>query len=477
MGKTAYKIVLILLVAFIVRLINFNQSFWLDEAAQMVMSQKPLLFQWVGRANDFHPPLYYLFMHLWLGLGRQEWFLRLPSVIFGVGMVYLSYVFTRKLFNEKTALLSALFLAIAPFHIYYSQEARMYSFFAFLATLSMFLFWLRRWNYYLIVTTAMLYTHYSSFFVILAQLIWIIFKEREIFKNWGENLTIALLLFIPWLPQFIKQLRAGEVLLEILPAWQSVASLSPIKALPLLFFKFSLGRISFDNKIVYLLVMILIIVTIGFTFWNGLRRLSREKLFLVNWLFIPVIGTWTLSLYAPMFQPFRLLFVVVPFYILLVVGIIELSNLSRQKLAVIWIMFISLAGLSMYYVNPKYQREDWKKAVQLIESKPLEKTVAIFEFSAPLAPYEWYSRGRVRGIGALGGLKAIPEKVEQKMNLELSGTKDVYLFEYLQPLTDPQRLVEKWLNENGYRLKLTMDVSGVGFVYHFRRCENDKLCL
>lgn len=141
MGKREHKIILLLLLAFILRLINLNQSFWLDEGAQMVMSQKPVLFQWIGRINDFHPPLYYLLMHFWLKLGRSEWFLRLPAVLSGVATVYFIYLIARKIINEKVAVLSALFLTFAPFQIYYSQEARMYSLFALLTTASMLFLW------------------------------------------------------------------------------------------------------------------------------------------------------------------------------------------------------------------------------------------------------------------------------------------------------------------------------------------------
>jgi uncharacterized membrane protein len=36
----------------------------------------------------------------------------------------------RELFNEKTALVASVFVALAPFQVHYSQEIRMYSFLA-----------------------------------------------------------------------------------------------------------------------------------------------------------------------------------------------------------------------------------------------------------------------------------------------------------------------------------------------------------
>src|SRR3989344_8830738 len=131
-------ILFIIILAFFLRIINLNQSLWLDEGAHVIMSQKSLYFIIFERMGDFHPPLSYIFYHFWLMLGQSEIWLRLLSVIFGLATVFIVYKLTKKLFDEKTALLSAFFLAIAPFHIYYSQEIRMYAMATFFAAISMY---------------------------------------------------------------------------------------------------------------------------------------------------------------------------------------------------------------------------------------------------------------------------------------------------------------------------------------------------
>ena len=92
----------------------------------------------------------------------------------------------------------------------------------------------------------------------------------------------------------------------------------------------------------------------------------------------------------------------------------------------------------------------------------------IFKFSDSFAPYQWYSRGRVKAIGVLPGLRANPEIIGERMaSIEDKG--NVFLFEYLTDLTDPEHLVEGWLEKNGYRQESIGDFSGVGLIYNYSR--------
>ena len=79
--------------------------------------------------HDSHPPGYQTFLYVWLGLfGDSDISVRLPSVIAGVVSVYSVCVFASKYFSRLIGLLSAAFLLTSFNAIYYSQEARAYSF-------------------------------------------------------------------------------------------------------------------------------------------------------------------------------------------------------------------------------------------------------------------------------------------------------------------------------------------------------------
>jgi len=467
--KSPLRLVFILLLALGLRLPVLNQSFWLDEGAQVLMSSKSLSFQWFGRTTgEFHPPLFYILIHFWLNLGKSEWFLRLPSVIFGVATVYFAFLIGKRLFNEKLGILSAFFLAIAPYHVYYSQEARMYSLTPFLETASTFFLLEKKWFFYFLTITALLYTHYLGAFIVFFHAIWILFFQRQVFKQWFYSIVFSFLVFLPWLSQFFKQFKSGINLVEILPGWAAVSSLAPAKAFPLTFIKFSLGRISFYNKTFYAAISAIIFLIYGFLFYQTFKRIQKQGLFLWGWLLIPLFLGFMTSFFIPLFQPFRFLFAIVPFYLLLALGILALKK-SWQKIFVGIVIFISLSSLFLYFSQARFQREDWRRVTRFIESQDPKNSVVIFEFSEPFAPYQWYAQGKVKAYGVLPGLRATPVVVESKMPEVTTGADNVFLFQYLQPLTDPENLVSVWLQKNGFEKKKIKDFSGVGFVYNWRR--------
>src|SRR5688572_21088179 len=91
-----YSILYILALGFMLRLILIDQSFWLDEASQAMTSLRPLSEIIFNNLKDFHPPLSYIFTHFWIMFGRNEVWLRLLPVLFGVGTIYVGYLIALK---------------------------------------------------------------------------------------------------------------------------------------------------------------------------------------------------------------------------------------------------------------------------------------------------------------------------------------------------------------------------------------------
>lgn len=69
---------------------------------------------------------YFLIMRFWMLFETNEFWLRLPSVVFGILSVFLVYRLGIKLFDKKVGLIAALLLALSPLAIFHSQEVRMY---------------------------------------------------------------------------------------------------------------------------------------------------------------------------------------------------------------------------------------------------------------------------------------------------------------------------------------------------------------
>ena len=137
------KLLSILILALVLRLISLNQSLWLDEAINALAVKNLSLFDLVTKytINDFHPPLYHIVLLFWTRVfGFSEVILRLPSVLFTLLSMVVTYFIGRDFFSKKIGLISALLFAVSPLSIYYSQEARMYALAVLFASLSFYFF-------------------------------------------------------------------------------------------------------------------------------------------------------------------------------------------------------------------------------------------------------------------------------------------------------------------------------------------------
>jgi hypothetical protein len=105
------------------------KGLWLDETFSVWLAGHSMteLLQWIVKI-DQHPPLYYILLHYWMALnGSSPYTVRLLSVLFGVGTVPIIYLIGKRMSGPVVGLASAAMMAFSLFHIYYAQEARMYT--------------------------------------------------------------------------------------------------------------------------------------------------------------------------------------------------------------------------------------------------------------------------------------------------------------------------------------------------------------
>ncbi len=442
----------ILFLALILRLINLNQSLWLDEAVRAITSQGSFSGIFQGLGGDFHPPLYRFLIWLWVHLfGSGEVILRLPSVIFGVATVWIVYLIAKKFLSEKFSIIAALLMATAPFHIYYSQEARNYALTTLLASLSFYFFTKlkqrsRKETFgYLFSTTFLLYANYFGLFILLAQALVVLWQ-----KKWQrlKLISCCLFLFTPNLVLLKTQLLTGRQATTALPEWGRLVNLGFFKALPLTFVKFSIGRITIFNKIIYAAVAGILFLIYGAIIARGLVN-KKKPLILLSWFAIPIFCAWIISLFVPNYQPFRLLLVLPAFYLLLVWGISRVRTEIMQIILVFFILFVNLITTSIYYTNSYFHREDWRGLVQFIESPSEEKRVVILPSQTSNWPYKYYSKEKVPLVSLSEGFQTVKEK---DLDLRLSPYSEatIYYIRYLVPMFDSQEETVSWLNQNGF---------------------------
>jgi len=130
-ARTAVGLLAILGAALVVRLYGLTyHSFWFDEAMSTLWAARPAGQIWqVGMTlvQDKHPPLYYLLLHFWTALfGPGDFAVRSLGVLIGALAVLPAFGIGASLGGRRAGALGALFVALNPFLVWYSQEARMF---------------------------------------------------------------------------------------------------------------------------------------------------------------------------------------------------------------------------------------------------------------------------------------------------------------------------------------------------------------
>ncbi len=116
-----------------------HQSIWVDEATtvhEVRLSLGALLH--AVHTGESSPPLYWLLAWVWgkvLGTGPLA--IRALSALLGTALIPVAALCGRELLTRAGGLLTAAFVALSPFMIWYGQEARPYMLFALLGALSL----------------------------------------------------------------------------------------------------------------------------------------------------------------------------------------------------------------------------------------------------------------------------------------------------------------------------------------------------
>ncbi len=135
-----FILALILIVGLVLRLLDISKtSFWYDEAftGDVIKLSWKEMFSVIA-ADKVHPPLFYILIRLWsLLFGVTQFSLRSFSIFFGISTIVTAFFVGKSLFNKNkfpiTGIVLALIVAISPFFVAYSIEARAYSLLALLA--------------------------------------------------------------------------------------------------------------------------------------------------------------------------------------------------------------------------------------------------------------------------------------------------------------------------------------------------------
>lgn len=499
-------LILIILSAFAVRLYRLGyQSIWYDEGVGLHLAMKDLRSLTLHTAGDIHPPLYYYLLHFWIrAAGQSEFSAAFLSLIFGVLLVALSYRLADGLYDSRIGLLTAFLVAISPFNLWYSQEIRMYSLGALLGLISLYCLMRlagttaqegngeSRWYWlgYVLSAVAGLYTLYYFAFLLF-------FENLFVFGWWlfhrlgrkGAPLPLAhwllaqgavLLLYLPWLPIALRQTVAPPV-----PPWREFTGLGTM--LLDSWAALSLGQsVDPESALIWpLLSFLFAIYLLGFLRPPAGDQSRARTVLFCGYTFVPLLVTYVLSMRTPLFHVRYMFTYSPPFYLLLALGFVRLSNISRPTMAVGLVVGVVASGYSIYnfHFASEYAADDHRGAVSYLQERIAPGDAVLINAGYAYPPFLYYYQGEIawRGrlpdyeagyqqedgvvilqTGVIGGDPSLgwgdpasdfysttEEETAQALERVFAGHPRVWVYRIYDTVTDPDGFIRAWLEEHG----------------------------
>ncbi len=196
----------------LLRIPSFNDSLFADEVGTYFVVTSHSLGQVIDLTRTFqlNPPLYLILAWFTEKLGDPAQTLRLVSLLAGTAAIPLTYLVGLYTVGRRAAISGAALIALSPFLIFYSTEARPYALLL-LLDLSSTLCLLRAvetgrfrwWAGYAVSSCAAIYTHYPAVFVLVAQFAWAFWTRPDARRALLAANLAAALAYLPWLPTFL----------------------------------------------------------------------------------------------------------------------------------------------------------------------------------------------------------------------------------------------------------------------------------
>jgi len=503
-------VLVILLLAFALRIYGLPaQSLWHDEALSVFYADQPSGKVLAGVSGSDHPPLHSLLLHFWMGVaGQSEFAVRYLSLWWGVLSVALLYCLGTRLFDKSIGLLAAMLLAVSPLHVWYSQEARMYSLALALGLavmLALTAVIARRessswpWVSYALGGALALYAHfYTSFVLILANLAfgewWLVRVGREgwramrgVMVRWVAVQGAILLFFLPW-GRFVAEQYVTNA-----TYWHGALSL---------------GQIVRDTALAFVagdrahppLAQAGAIALIAVALWglwtaarkdDGLTRLGlgggERALWLLLWVAVPVAALFAISHNRPKFAPRYLLPALPALLLLVAAGGMSLASLVcgrglsprfqiKRWLAAagllvsgVLIAGASIPSLQRQYLDETVARPDFRAAVSYVQDHVLPGDIVVLIGGHSLPAFDYYASGDLPVHPMPPGLlPSTREPLDYQAVARLGelavGKERLWLMLWQYQLADPTEVVLGHLLSTCPRLEVDQAFHGVALL-------------
>jgi uncharacterized membrane protein len=371
------------------------KPFWFDECFSVEVARLRWHdFAWLLWRREANMSLYYLMLRGWLHFASSPFFIRSLSVIISLATLPAIFWLASELYDRKVALFAVALMTFNAYSIRYAQEARSYSLFVLLATLSSGFFISvvrkrsrRNWWGYVLAGVLAIYAHLYALLLLAAH--WLSLRRSKI--ACPHSLRRAwICVGIASLPILIFAAKTGAGPIR----WIRRPGLHDA----LEFADHLTGNAGWPLVLLYVGACIVAI----FAPDNAAPASEEESTwpswrvrFLTLWLLFPVGATLLLSLARPLFVSRYFIFCLPALLILAAAGLARLRKSWLSALTLAAMLLFSLQGTLSYYDHDfDLQRDDSQGATNYILSHAQAGDVILFHIAEARVPYEFFTSVR-----------------------------------------------------------------------------------
>ena len=383
--KEKYLLFLVFILCLAVRIAYITQkNLWFDEVFSWNLTLDSFYTILVRTSNDIHPPVYYYILKLWnFVFGDSVFSMRLLSALCSSLAVFFMYPISRKVLSPLNSFVVLVLYCISPLNLFYSQEIRMSAMnLLFNATSVYYLIKLidskltvgtafrNKYVYLFILFTSLaLYTHYFSLFILITEILYVIYHYRKDFQSLKSLALVygaVLLIYSIWIPTFISQVTRGQ-------SWRTSQNIHGVMQEVLNFLKdISLGlyyhftNLNMIDNITYFLIFLIVVSFAGLIFIKKLHN-GDNSLFIISLVFIPLMLAILIS-FNQRIEYYRYLSILIPYILIFIV-----YSLNKFKIkaiaAVLVILFASVNIFGMYlHYNFDFKNDDYRGLIKTLDS-------------------------------------------------------------------------------------------------------------
>ena len=512
MPSDSWLLAAILAAGFVLRVATIDtRGLWLDEAVSLDQASRTLAGTIATQVGGVHPPLFHILMHFWIQLvGTGEVALRSFALLFGMAAIAAAWWAGRVLLSRRAGLLAAGIIALSPYHIWYSQEARMYTMMLFFALLS--LGWLGlairhgtpgRWTAYFVVTLLGLYTHYFFAFLVIGEVLhfvvfevfgrlgrlkregrrrttwsrpWRVFSDVPLLAPWLVAMAALAVTLGAWvtyavvLPQFvgdsplIGSITSSGLGYGQLPPSFAVRFNDVVLMLVELTLGFHPSPVMFGLVATWPLIIYLMLLLLG-----RISPLRRETVMLV-WCSSGMVLVWAIGQWQGQVLASRYLMALSAPVVLLAARLLDrIPARARMAIAVAGVALALVGWADQSFDQANMMRYADREAIAYVASNQRPGDVIVYEpfytdvlfaYYLPknLVAYEFPQRG------VLGDARNSKGQIGQDLTRVTVGSRRVWLvlgFQDIAALRGDAYNTTQWLQRNGFVRALDRPMSNV----------------